>query len=154
MRWVSRKGRDYLLRKIGPSETSLGVRSPETEAAYDAFISGRGENRDRLKSLTNRLDEMASVNTAVGLGRVPKTTARIIRRFDEVGLLGKNIFVVGSNALFAYEMAAGLLLSADVVATGDVDLLWDTRRGLRLVLSEFRKDGILGLIPTVIMIDS
>lgn len=149
MRWVSRKGREYLLRKIGSSETSLGGRSPKTEAAYDAFDSGRREIHVRLKTLARRLDDMAPVNTAVGLGRVPKITARIIRKLDEVGLLGRNIFVVGSNALYAYEMSAGILLGADVVATGDVDLLWDTRRGLRLALNEFRKDGILGLIRKV-----
>ena len=92
---------------------------------------------------------MAPVNKAIGISRLPRITARIIRRLDEAGLLGRNIFVVGSNALYAYEMSAGILLGADVVATGDVDLLWDTRRGLRLALSEFRKDGVLGLIRKV-----
>jgi hypothetical protein len=32
LRWVSRKGTDYLYRKTGKSERSLGRRSPETEA--------------------------------------------------------------------------------------------------------------------------
>lgn len=149
MRWVVRKGKEYLLRKIGSSENSLGPRSPETEATFDAFESGRADIRDRLKTLTGRLDEMAPVNAALGIGRVPKLTARIVRRLDEAGVLGRNIFIAGSNALFAYEMSAGVLLGADIVATGDVDLLWDTRRGIRLAVKSFRKEGVLGLLKKV-----
>ena len=149
MRWVERKEKEYLLRKIGSSETSLGPRSPETEAIFDAFESGRAENRDRLKTLAKRLDEMAPVNAALGIGRVPKLTARIIRRLDEAGVLGRNIFIAGSNALFAYEMSAGILLGADIVATGDVDLLWDARRSIRLAVKNFKKEGVLGLLKRV-----
>jgi len=149
MRWAERKGKEYLLRKISSSETSLGPRSVETEASFSAFERGRADIRDRLKSLTKRLDEMAPVNKALGIGRVPKLTARIIRRLDEAGVLGRNIIIAGSNALFAYEMSAGILLSADIVATGDVDLLLDTRRGIRLAVQQFKKEGVLGLLQKV-----
>ena len=35
MRWGERNGKEYLLRKIGKTERSLGFRSKETEAAYE-----------------------------------------------------------------------------------------------------------------------
>jgi hypothetical protein len=149
MRWGERKGKRYLLRKVGSSETSLGPCSSKTEEAFEAFENGRKEFKDRLKSLTNRLDQMAPVNTALGIGRVPKLTARIIRRLDGAGVLGRNIIIVGSNALFAYEMSAGILLGADVVATGDVDFLLDNRRGIRFAVQDFKKDGVLGLLKKV-----
>lgn len=149
MRWVKRKGNEYLLRKTGTSETSLGPASAETTVTYDAFERGRSENRERLQSLKKRLDDMAPVNRAIGIGRVPKLTARIIESLDEAGVLGRNIIIAGSNALFAYEMSAGVLLGSDIVATGDVDLLWDTRRGIRLAVKEFKKEGVLGLLQKV-----
>ena len=149
MRWVKRKGRDYLLRKAGNSEKSRGVRSPETETEYDAFISGRQRLRERGKALSERLDKMAPVNRALGLGRVPRLTARIIRRLDEAGLLGSHLFILGTNAVFAYEAGAGVHIGAELLATGDADLLWDARRQLNLAFSEVHHEGIIGILQKV-----
>ncbi len=41
MRWVTRKGRDYLHRKRGSHERSLGPRSAHTQQQYDAFMPAR-----------------------------------------------------------------------------------------------------------------
>jgi hypothetical protein len=38
MRWKKVGGREYLYRKTGKVDTSLGVRSPETEAAHHAGL--------------------------------------------------------------------------------------------------------------------
>jgi len=40
MRWAARNGKEYLLRKTGRAETSLGSRNEQTEATYDAFVNG------------------------------------------------------------------------------------------------------------------
>jgi hypothetical protein len=104
MRWGERNGKEYLLRKIGKTERSLGFRSKETEAAYEAFLRGRSENSDRLAGLSERLDKLAPVNVAMGLGRMPSIGARIVRACDEQGLLGEQLIVVGMNAMFAYEV--------------------------------------------------
>lgn len=149
MRWADRKGTAYLLRKIGKHETSLGPRSPETERQYQAFQRGREENRDRLIGLSKRLDEFAPVNRAMGLGRVPRTAARIARLLDEHGLLGRQIIIVGTNALFAYESTAGVQIASDLIATGDVDLLLDARRRLTLAATDIREAGMLGLLRRV-----
>lgn len=149
MRWVERNGTDYLLRKIGKSETSLGPRSPETEAAYHAFINGRDDNKKRLESLSDRLDELAPVNVAMGLGRVPLIAARILRTCDARELLGEQILVVGTNAIYAYEAAAGVHVNSGLVATGDVDLLYDARRRLSVAVSHMSPDGLIGILKTV-----
>jgi hypothetical protein len=149
MRWGERNGTDYLLRKIGQSERSLGPRSVETERAYEAFASGRAENQDRLAGLTNRLDELAPVNRALGLGRVPVIAARILRECDEAGLLGEHLTIVGTNALYAYEAAAGVQTESDLVASLDIDLLYDARRRLSLALSGVRATGLIGLLRAV-----
>jgi hypothetical protein len=146
MRWAKRGNADYLLRKIGKRETSLGVRSTALEQAYAAYIKGRAENQDRLTQLAKRLDEFAPVNRAMGLGRVPTIAASILRYCDEAHLLGQQLFVIGTNALFAYEALAGAFAASDLIASGDIDLLYDARRTLSFAVVDVRQSGLIGLL--------
>jgi hypothetical protein len=149
MRWATRNGTEYLLRKIGRSETSLGPRDEQTETTYGAFIKGRKENQDRLEGLKARLEELAPVNRAMGLGRVPRIAARILQQCDEHRLLGEHLIVVGTNALFAYEALAGVQTQSDLIATGDMDLLYDARRHISFALKDIRTNGLIGLLRKV-----
>ena len=146
MRWLTRRGRDYLHRKRGTKERSLGPRTPETEGRFTGFQEGREKARAELKRLASRLDQMAPVNRAYGLGRIPKLTSRILRRFDQAGLLGTHLIVIGTNALYCYEAQAGVFLESGLLATGDADLLWDARQRMTLLLPEARRGGVLGLL--------
>jgi hypothetical protein len=150
MHWRCRAGGDeYLYHIVGKTEHSLGVRSPETER----IKAGHDSNRDRLKRriaiLDGRIREMARVNRAMDLGRVPKLAARILRRLDAAGLLGQHLFVVGTHAMFAYEAAAGIFFESSLTETTDVDLLRDVRRRLSLALVDARAEGIIGLLKKV-----
>lgn len=149
MRWGERSGTDYLLRKIGKTETSLGPRNGETEAIYEAFISGRAENKNRLTSLSAKLDALAPVNVAMGLARVPTIAARIIRECDDRGLLGEQLVIVGTNAIYAYEVTAGVHVDSGIIATGDVDLLYDARRHMSLAVSGLSTSGLIGILQQV-----
>lgn len=149
MRWVTRKGHEYLHRKRGKRERSLGPRNAETEAQYEAFMTGRDTCRADVKRLSARLDHMAPVNRALNLGRVPKLTARIIRMLDKQRLLGRQLLIIGTNALFTYEAKAGVHLPSDLLATADADLLWDVRSGITLLLPEVRRKGILAQLQKV-----
>lgn len=150
MRWAVRNDVEYLLRKVGKEETSLGARNGDTEAIYAAFMEGRSANKEKLKSLAGRIDAMAAVNRAMNLGRVPVIAARIARRCDEKGLLGQQLFIVGTNALYAYETLAGVQIPRGIVATGDLDLLQDTRRQLGLALDKtVRESGLIGLLQSI-----
>jgi hypothetical protein len=149
VRWAERDGTVYLLRKTGRSERSLGPRSPETEAIHQAFLSGRDEAKERVVGLRQRLERMARINVAMGLGRVPATPARILRKLDESRLLGVQVTIIGTNALYAYEVMAGVSIASDMLATGDIDLLLDARRKLSLAYQEIRQEGLLGLLKKV-----
>lgn len=72
--------------------------------------------------------------------------ARILRRCDEAGLLGTQLTVVGTNALFAYEALSGVLADSGPIASGDIDLLYDARRGLSLAVEGVREAGLIGLL--------
>ncbi len=146
MRWVERKGHVYLLRKKASSEISLGRKTDETEEIYRAFRNGRDAERKRCHALYARLREMAPVNRALRLNRVPRLTGRILRHLAAAQVLGQNIFVIGTNSLFLYEALAGVHLTSDLLATVDVDLLWDARQNLSLAVKDFRRSGVIGYL--------
>lgn len=147
IRWVKRAGGEYLYRKIGKAEISLGSRNQETESTYEAFIKGRDDNKDRLKGLSDRLNRMAPINLAMNLGRVPAHAAQVLKACDDHGLLNSALIVVGTNAIFAYEALAGVQTSSGLIATGDIDLLFDARRRLSFaVKEELKPKGLIGLI--------
>lgn len=148
MFWREVGGTDYLKRKIGRVEKSLGPRSPETEAIHHAFMEGRDAARERLRSLAGSVDIQAALARTIGLGRVPPIVARLLRRLDEVGLMG-HLRVVGTNAMFAYESLAGVTVSADALATGDIDLLVDARHQLKIVVDDDVERTVIGVLKAV-----
>ncbi|HMA48784.1 MAG TPA: GSU2403 family nucleotidyltransferase fold protein, partial [Magnetospirillaceae bacterium] len=148
MFWREVNGTDYLKRKIRSVEKSLGRRSPETEEIFRIFVEGRAAARERHDSLAKSVDVQAAIARTIGLGRVPPIVARLLRRLDEVELLG-HIRVVGTNAMFAYEAIAGVTFSADALATGDIDLLLDARRELKIVVDDGTERTIMGVLRTV-----
>ena len=149
MRWKTVHGTQYLYRTFGKIGNSLGPRSAELEKVKADYTGQRTRLRRRLTGLETRLKDMARLNRAFNLGRVPGIAARILRKLDQEGLLGKHLFVVGTNSLYAYEAAAGVLFETGLTATEDVDLLWDVRRHLSLALIDTRKEGVLGLLRQV-----
>ena len=127
MSWKTVAGCSYLYRKRGEGWRSLGARSSATERAERRFREGGASLKDRLAGLAHRLDEMAPVNRALPLGRVPVAAARALRALADAGLAGKPLTLAGTNALFAYEHLAGVHVDSGELATGDIDLLDDAR---------------------------
>ena len=148
MIWKDRGDRDYLYRRHGRIEKSLGPRSAQTEAVYQAFSRGKALVEQREDGLRKTLEGMARVNRAMGIGRVPRTVARILRRLDDAGVLGEQVCVVGTNALFAYEAHAGIHFQSGLLATDDIDIALDARRNLRLA-AKAMPDGLIGLLRKI-----
>lgn len=146
MSWKSGRGRDYLYRKQRGIWKSLGPRGADTEAVFTRFRTNRESLRDRVAALAARLDAMAPVNRALRLGRLPRLAGRILRSLDQAGLCDTAIVVVGTNALFAYERAAGVQIDTSLLATADVDLLFDARGSLKLLAPDVAASGIMGLL--------
>jgi hypothetical protein len=149
MRWSKISGKEYLYRRINKVNKSLGPRSPETEKIKEQYTKSRRRLRDRKNSLKKRLEEKAPLARASGLGRLENTPARILRLLDNQKLLGKSLTVVGTNALFAYEVIAGVHFETELLSTEDADLMWDIRRGLGIAGEEFNKKGLIGLLKKV-----
>lgn len=154
MRWRTSKGKQYLYRTISrhgvARSNSLGPRIPKTESILRDFQRGKESLTLRLNKTEARLAEMARVNRALRLHRVPAIETKILRALDREGLLGAPLFLVGTNALYAYESRAGVFLNSSLIATRDMDLLWDDRRKISLVLAEeAAQRGVLGVLRSV-----
>jgi hypothetical protein len=88
MRVQSSKGKRYMYQVHGAVRKSMGRETPaliEQKSRHDAK---REALRKSTKSLQKRLDDMAPVNRALGLGRIPAIAARILRELDREGLPG------------------------------------------------------------------
>ena len=145
MAWKRRGSQDYLYRRAGRIEKSLGPRSPETEAIYAAYSDGKAVLEHRVTGLRRVLEGMARVNRALGIGRVPSLMGRVLRRLDEAGVLGEQVCIVGTYALFAYEAHVGIRFESSILATDDIDLALDARRNLTLAAKSM-PEGLLGLL--------
>ena len=147
MRWKSIRGKEYLFkdRDRRGNGKSLGPRSKETEALLAAFQAGREVAQERLKLVTEKLQEQARLNKALRLNRVPSVIAKVLRELDFAGL-HDDFTVIGTQALYGYESTAGLHFILELLASGDVDLLYDARKKLTVVTDKLDGHGLLGLL--------
>lgn len=147
MRWKRVRGAEYLFRQRDRRGNGklLGRRSPETEKTLMQFLEAKARARERLAGLEAQLEEQARLNKALRLARVPRVVARILRLLEERNLLGA-FSVLGTQALYAYEAAGGVQFLLELLASGDVDLLYDTRRKLTLTSARLDGEGVLGLL--------
>lgn len=147
MKWVTSKGKEYLYRvhdAVGNAK-SLGPRSPETEFIYKSFMEGRLRARERASGLDERMKVQARLNKAVNLGRLPLVVSDILKILDS-SKVREDFRVVGTHAIYAYESMSGVHLKMELLASGDVDLLYDPRKKLSLVARNLNGNGLLGLL--------
>lgn len=151
--WKSVNGQDYLVKVINRrgGTKGFGRRSPETEAIYEEFIAGKARAKEREASLEASVHELAGMARGVLINRVPSLVAALLRKLDNYGLLGKNLMVIGTNAMYGYESVAGVMFDSGLLATTDVDLLWDSRTRLKLALldNEVMDAGVLAILRKV-----
>ena len=149
MHWKKAKGREYLFRtrdRYGYGK-SLGPRSPETEKIIAEFRRGKQQTKERVASLRTRLNEQARFCKAALVQRVPRVVTSILRLLEQHRMLGRNIMVVGTNSLYAFEAAGGVFFENPILATKDMDLLWDTRGRLSLVAdTDSERAGLMGVL--------
>lgn len=132
MYWKPQGKTDYLIRTSpSNSQKSLGPRSLETESIHSKFTERKTSSEQRVKNLAAQLGVHKRLNRALFVGRAPQMLVDILAMMNRAGI-AKNFTVVGTHALYAYEAAAGVRIeSGDVLATKDIDLLWDTRKRIQ-----------------------
>jgi hypothetical protein len=125
MYWQTKNGKDYLIRTaIDNSQKSLGPRSEENEAIYKKFSERKEQTERRLTDLNAELIRHQRMNRALRVGRAPRLLIEILDRLYRSGL-SEYFTVIGTWSLYAYESAVGVRCDPEVLATRDLDLLWD-----------------------------
>jgi hypothetical protein len=150
LHWKTVAGHEYLVRTIDRNggNRSLGPRSPKTEQVYLEFRESKRDLIDRLRTSTKEVIGQAKFCVAAGINRVPKIAADIVRSLNSNGLLGNHLIILGSHAMYAYEMAAGVQLKAGLLQTEDLDTLLNTKTEIELAGS-IRSLGLLGILQGV-----
>jgi len=151
MHWKTTAGKQYLFRSRDRrgNGKSLGPRSPQTERTLELFKRSKAEAEDREAGLRHRLAEQARYCKAARVARVPRLSAALARELWRAGL-EDSVLIVGTNALYAYEVACGVqILSAGRLETQDLDLLLDSRRSLKLIVREVRREGLIGILRKI-----
>jgi hypothetical protein len=118
----------YLIRKSAAgAQKSLGPRDANTEAMHANFQQRKESAQMRLKAMRARLDEQRKLNRVYRVGRVPTVVVRVLAAL-EAAQLAEHFLVIGTQAMYAYESAAGVQIDAGALATRDLDLLFDARK--------------------------
>ena len=108
LQWKTISGHEYLYRyapdpitKVKRS-TSLGRKSPETEAFYSDFLAEREKVQHRLQELEPEIEAMARMSKALRLGRVRESIVDLLRTVWAEGQ-AEHLVLSGMAVLPAYE---------------------------------------------------
>jgi hypothetical protein len=150
LHWKPVGAKEYLVKSLDREghQHSLGPRSPKTEKALRHFVERKGELKQQIAALQGEMVVRARFCVAAGVNRVPRIAADIVRLLDAKKVLGTHLIILGSHAIYAYEMAAGVQLKAGLLQTSDLDTLLDTKDDLEIA-GDVRSAGLLGLIQKV-----
>lgn len=140
LNWVTSKGADYLVRSAYEEpggrrrQTSLGRRSPATEAKKAAFEAERIAAKQRLGEAEAALGRAEAACRAAGGGGVTGLAAKVLRGLDGQGLFEAGWRVIGpSAAIVAAAAADGRLIGETAAERAWLD---EAERGLTLLSPE------------------
>lgn len=147
MIWRELRGTRTLIRtSASGGQKSIGPHSDETQKLFDSFMARKSSLEDRVKALKTQLAIQQRLNRAHRVGRVPNIVVNIINALENAGVQ-EHFMVVGTHALYAFEMAAGVRISEQAMATRDVDMLFDTRKRVSFLTAMKNLDSsLIGLL--------
>lgn len=148
MVWRKMGATRYLIRTSpAGGQKSLGPESAETVEMHERFTARKDRARETLAELSTQLAETERMNKALRVGRAPDIVVKTLNALADAGI-AEHFVVVGTHALYAYEVAAGVMFEAGAMATRDIDLLYDTRKRLRF-LAQLSRTGAPSLIDVL-----
>ena len=157
MYWRVINSKEYLYKYVTNSgikqSTSIGPKTPETEAIAEDFQQAKKDLQERLEAIEARIKTLAPIMRVLNLPAIDETAGKILRALDQVDYLGKNILVIGTYAMTAYEMTAETRFAEGFDATEDLDFTivldpanpgdFDFPRRLLLTLKEVDKSFLV-----------
>lgn len=149
MTWQQVADKTYLVRTIDArTKKSLGARTAATESLYTRFYAEKASVNERINTLQAQIQRQSKVCRALNLGRIPRLTGNILRHLATLQLDQKTTTIIGTHALYAYEAMAGVQFKNDILATNDLDVLWDARSRLKIA-SQIPPEGMIAILKKV-----
>lgn len=143
MHWKTINHKQYLYRAYSYGKNkSLGVRNSESEKIKQQFDANRQTYKEREASLIEQVRLHAAYIKANQLNHFPITAARVLRVLQQQGLPHR---VIGTNSLYVYEVVAGVVFQAEIIATEDIDILMNAKQGIKIV-SQLKEETLLSLL--------
>ena len=125
MYWKVVNSTEYLYKHLTSSgirqATSIGPRNETTEALFTEFREQKEGLLERLTGIEQRINELAPLVRALNLPAVDDLAGRVLRALDQTEVIGRQILVIGTYAVTAYEVAARDRFAAGLEATDDLD---------------------------------
>jgi len=128
-------GRGYLyeIHDRAGNGRSLGRWSQENEAKFTLYRADKAAAKARRDASGKSLNETARLCRAVRVPMLASAAGPILREADRRRLLGRDLLVVGTNAMPAYAVEAGGFIRDAPDETLDFDMAWSA--------SEVEPDG-------------
>ena len=157
MYWRVINSKEYLYKYVTNTgvkqSTSIGPKTPQTEAIAEDFQQAKKALEERLDAIEGRINTLAPIMRVLNLPSIDETAGKILRALDQADYLGKNILVIGTYAITAYEMTAETRFAEGFDATEDLDFTMvidpanpgdaDFPRRLLLTLKEVDKSFVV-----------
>ena len=125
MYWRVINSKEYLYKYVTNSgikqSTSIGPKTAQTEAIAEEFQHAKKDLQERLEAIEGRIKTLAPIMRMLNLPAIDETAGKILRALDQIDYLGKNILVIGTYAMTAYEMTAETRFAEGFDATEDLD---------------------------------
>lgn len=134
MYWQAKGEAEYLaVKQLATSPgTTLGPRSPETEAQLARYLEERDSLKDQIRRSDELIQERAALCRAQRVQPIPDRQSGILRELDKHEVLRNDVMVVGTNAFVAYSIACQARFPAGIEETEDFDLAWCRDTGVSL----------------------
>lgn len=143
MHWKTINGREYLYRAYSYGKNrSLGARCGETERIKAQFERRQSDYKAQEAAYRDQFKRHAAYIKANDLNRFPLAGARVLRALHQQKIPYR---LIGTNALYAFEARAGVMIQSEHLATEDMDVLMDARQGIR-ILSGLEPGSLLSLL--------
>lgn len=135
MGWNTIGNKEYLFKECYDTNKReyLGVRSIDTEKIIDAFKKQKKEKKEQLKKTKEKLLHLERLSKFYKLARTPNILVEFFRKVNELGLDDK-LIVIGTNALYAYEVYASVFMEDENLATYDIDIFNKREKKLSVAL--------------------
>jgi hypothetical protein len=119
-------GRSYLyeIHDRAGYGRSLGPWSQENEAKFTAYREAKAATKARREVSGKSLNETARLCRALRVPMLASAAGPILREADRRRLLGRDLLVVGTNAMTAYAIEAGGFIRDAPDETLDFDMAW------------------------------